>query len=86
MKVLQKNELKNGYYYSGYVNQLSCVIGNDQQKIVGMWDTANDCFWFWEYEGNRKTKTKLSYLSDNEIEYGFFPVKEIFPKEEELIS
>ena len=87
MKILLKNELKNGYYYSGYIHQHYCVICNDEQQIVGMWDVKDDCFWFWEFEGNRKTKTKLNYLPDidNEIQYGFFPVKETFPKDEHVI-
>lgn len=88
MKVLQKNELKNGYYYAGYSDQQYCVLSDEQPKIVGMWDGENNCFWFWEFEANRKTKTKLTYLPDidNEIELGFFPIKEVFPKEEHLID
>jgi hypothetical protein len=88
MKILQKNELRDGYYYVGYADQHYTVISNDQQKIIGMWDENNDCFWFWEYEGNRKSKCKLRYLTDinNEIEIGFFPIKEIIPKEKYLIN
>jgi hypothetical protein len=88
MKVLQKNELKNGYYYVGYLNQHYTVFTADQQKIIGMWDSKSNCFWFWEIEENRKSKSKLEYFSDvdNEIENGFFPIKEIIPKEEHLIE
>ncbi len=88
MKVLQKNELKDGYYYSGFINQRYCIISNNQQPIIGSWDKDNNCFWFWEFEGNLKSKSKLSYLTDvdNEIESGFFPVKEIIPKEEHVID
>ena len=88
MKVLQKNELKNGYYYSGYINQHQCIILNDQQKIVGMWDSHDECFWFWDDDGYRRTKTKLGYLPDidNEIELGFLPYKEIIPKQEFVID
>lgn len=84
MKLIQKDELKNGYYYAGYINQHYCVLTSDQQKIVGMWDSQNECFWFWEDDGNRRTKSKLAYLPDidNEIENGFFPVKEVIPKQE----
>lgn len=88
MKILQKKELKNGYYYAGYINQNYSIITNDQQKIVGSWDVNNNCFWFWEFDGNRKSKTKLNYLPDidNEIESGFFPIKEVIPKSEYIID
>lgn len=83
-----KNELNDGRYYSGYINQRYSILGSDAQKIVCMWDATNGVFLFWEFDGNRKTKSKLTYLPDidNEIEIGFFPVKEVIPKEEFIIE
>jgi hypothetical protein len=86
--VLRKNQLKDGYYYSGYVLQSMSIIANDQPMIVALWDGKKQCFCMWEYEGYKKCKTTLSYLSDldNEIEAGFYPVKSTIPKEEHLIE
>jgi hypothetical protein len=87
---LQKSALRDGYYYAGYVLQNYSVIMTDQPKIVGMWNAANNCFYFWEFENNRKTKSKLSYLNDldslDEISAGFLPIKEIIPKPEHVIE
>lgn len=86
--VKQKSTLKNGYYYSGYILQTNSVIASGQPMIVAMWDEKNGCFWLWEYDGNRKSKTKIPYLNDldNEIEAGFYPLKIIIPKDEHLID
>jgi hypothetical protein len=86
--VIQKSQLKDERYYAGYVLQHYCAITADQPKLVGKWDAKEQCFWFWEFEGNRKTKRKLFYLTDiaNEIEHGFHPTKEIIPKEEYVIE
>lgn len=86
--VIQKKLLKDGYYYSGYIHQHYCVILSDQPLIIGKWDSSNNCFWFWEFEANRKTKRKLLYLFDidNEIEEGFFPINEVIPKENHVIE
>lgn len=85
---LQKNQLKHGYYYSGYMHQHYCVISANQPTIVAQWDQYANCFWFWEYDENRKMKSKIPYLFDiqNEIECGFIPIKEVIPKEEHLIE
>jgi len=87
ISVMQKNSLKDGYYYSGYVMQNYTVYSKDQPMIVAMWDGSAMCFWFWENEANRKTKTKLSFLPDieDEIQAGFVPVKEVIPREEHVI-
>lgn len=88
--ILQKKSLKDGYYYSGYILQRYCVVSANQPLVVGQWDSKENCFWFWDYDGNRKTKQSLPTLSDidtmDEISEGFIPLKEIFPKEEEVIS
>lgn len=86
--VVQKTKLRDGYYYSGYALQHYCVVATEQPKIVGMWDSTENCFWFWEFDNNRKIKRSLKYLNDidNEIEEGFFPLKEIIPKEEFLLT
>ncbi len=86
--VVQKKLLKDGYYYSGYIHQHYCAISENQPMTIGMWDLKNNCFWFWEYDGNRKTKSSIEYMLDitNEIEYGFFPLKEIIPKDEHIIE
>lgn len=86
--VKQKNSLKDGYYYSGYILQTNTVIATDQPMIVAMWDAKTECFWLWEYEGNRKSKTRISYLNDldNEIEAGFYPIKTIIPRDEQVID
>jgi len=87
INVLQKATLKDGYYYSGYIMQNYTVYSKDQPMIVAMWDSAAMCFWFWENEGNRKKKTKLSFLPDidDEIQAGFVPIKETIPREEHII-
>jgi hypothetical protein len=88
MNVLQKNELKNGYYYSGYILQTNSFILTNQQMIVAMWDSKNQCFCMWEHDGYVKCKTKVAYLSDldNEIEVGFYPIKQTIPKEDQVIE
>lgn len=88
MKTLLKNELKDGRYYSGYINQKFCILTDNAAKIVGMWDAKDNCFIFWEFEGNIKSKSKLTYLPDidNELESGFFPIKEIIPKDDFIIE
>jgi hypothetical protein len=88
MEVLHKNQLKDGYYYSGYILQTNSFIANSQPMTVAMWDSKNSCFCMWEYEGYKKCKTKVFYLGDinNEIEVGFYPVKETIPKEEHVID
>ncbi len=85
--VLNKETLKNGYYYSGYVLQTISFIGENQPIIICMWDQKQNCFWSWEYEGNLKVKRKFCYLPDinDEINSGFLPMKETFPKEDEVI-
>ncbi len=87
---LQKTALRDGYYYSGYALQHYCVISQDQPKIVCMWDGANECFLFWEFDNNLKRKTKLPFMNDidmmDEISAGFVPVKEIIPKPEHIIE
>lgn len=74
MKIIQKNKLKNGQLYHGYVNQNYCVLTGSEQLIVAQWDEKNNCFWF-----DQNTDAKLSYLYDieNEIEDGFIPIKEV---------
>ena len=66
------------------------MISEDQSKIVCMWDSANDCFLFWEFENNRKSKTRIPFLNDvdslDEITLGFVPIKEIIPKPEHVIE
>lgn len=88
--VLLKNALKDGYYYSGFVMQHYCVLSDDQAKLVGMWDSHEECFWFWEYENNKKIKRKLLYMKDidkmDEISAGFLPIKEVIPKAEFVIE
>lgn len=88
MMVLQKSSLKNGYYYSGYVLQTNNIILTDQPMIVAMWDSKNQCFCMWDYEGYVKCKRNLPFLSDldNEIELGFYPVKQTIPKDDQVID
>lgn len=88
MKVLQKSSLKDGYYYSGYILQTNSFILNDQPMIVAMWDGKTESFCMWERDGYIKCKRKLTFLSDldNEIELGFYPMKETIPKEDQVIE
>lgn len=86
--VLQKKDLVNGYYYGGYLLQNACAISAGEQIIVCMWDKDKECFWFWDYENNRKTKSSLKYLGDidDEIQIGFVPIKIAFPNDGEVIE
>lgn len=86
--VLKKESLKDGYYYSGYVLQNYTVIAEKQPMLVAMWDEKAMCFYLWEDDGNRRIKTKLSYLPDidYEIEDGFYPIKQTIPKENQVID
>jgi hypothetical protein len=72
MKIIQKNKLKGGQLYQGYVNQNYCILTGSEQLVVAKWDHINNCFWF-------ENEVKLSYLYDidNEIEDGFIPIKEL---------
>lgn len=87
---LLKSALRDGYYYSGYILQNYTVIATNQPQIVCMWNAADRCFYFWEFENNRKTKSRIPYLNDldslDEISIGFYPVKEIIPKSEHIIE
>lgn len=86
--VKQKNSLKDGYYYAGYILQVNSIIMSNQVPAVALWDNKNSCFWLWEEEGNKRKKTKLLYLNDvnNDIEAGFYPLKTIIPKEDQVID
>lgn len=86
--VVQKKDLKDGYYYSGLITQNWCAVSKEQPMIIGKWDKEDDCFYFWEFDGHIKSKSKLNYLPDidNEIEAGFYPIKEIIPKDEHVIE
>ena len=88
--IIQKKSLRNGYYYSGYVLQNYCVVSSNQPQIIGMWDQNDNCFWFWDYDSNIKSKRKIMFFNDldkmDEITDGFVPIKEIIPKEENLIE
>lgn len=88
MKVIAKEFLKDGYYYSGYILQAYNVISENQVMLVAMWNENLKCFYLWDYDGNRKFKTRLSYLPEinNEIENGFYPIKQTIPKEEQVID
>lgn len=86
--MIQKIKLRDGYYYAGYIHQNACVISPEQPLVVGQWNLKRNCFFFWEYEGNRKSKQSIPFFGDldNEIETGFLPTKEIIPKEEHILE
>lgn len=92
MKTLDKKELKDQRYYSGYEMQNYCVISNDQPLVIAKWDIETNSFWYWKQIGigTITVKANLSHMSDidsmDEISEGFVPVKEIFPKEEYIID
>ena len=81
IKIIPKEELKNNYYYSGYMHQNFCAIDTDLAPIVGVWDGNRDRFLFFDYDNERRTKRKIKHMSDidhmDEISEGFVPIKEM---------
>ena len=72
MKIIRKNDLIDGKFYIGYVNQNISLLTGNEQMVVAKWDEKNGYF---IYEND----VILYYLKDveDEIKDGFLPTKEI---------
>jgi len=91
MEYISKVKIRNERYYIGYKYQNYTTLTKNNQ-IVAKWNSKTNSFWYMEKTGIGKIdiKNEIFHIEDidnmNEIEIGFYPIKEVFPKEEYLVD
>ena len=73
--ILKKEELKDGKYY----------LGKCRNANVAKWDEQGKCFWYMRNKFGSTFPEKINHLQDDNRFDLFVPLKEVEPKDNEIV-